>query len=61
MGQNVQAEAGANRSYQEQLARSLVACLGWEEAVHACSCRRAPSSNGRPPRVPVPPARIRSL
>jgi hypothetical protein len=36
MGQNVQAEAGANRSYQEQLARSLVACLGWEEAVHAC-------------------------
>ncbi len=24
------------RSYQEQLAHSLLNCLGWEEAVHAC-------------------------
>jgi hypothetical protein len=24
------------RSYQEQLAHSLLDCLGWEEAVHAC-------------------------
>ena len=36
MGQNRHVEAGDNRSYQEQLARSLVACLGWENAVRAC-------------------------
>lgn len=24
------------RSYQEQLALSLLDCLGWEQAVHAC-------------------------
>lgn len=24
------------RNYQEQLALSLLDCLGWEEAVHAC-------------------------
>ncbi|MDH3595936.1 MAG: hypothetical protein OEM93_13915 [Rhodospirillales bacterium] len=36
MGQNRHVEAGDNRSYQEQLAHSLVACLGWEDAVRAC-------------------------
>jgi hypothetical protein len=36
MGPEIHADAGDNRSYQEQLAQSLLACLGWEEAVRAC-------------------------
>ena len=36
MGPRIHADAGDNRSYQEQLAHSLVACLGWEQAVRAC-------------------------
>ena len=36
MGQDVHTENPDNRSYQEQFAHSLVASLGWEEAVYAC-------------------------
>ena len=36
MGQEVRNESPENRSYQQQLADSLVASLGWEEAVYAC-------------------------
>ncbi len=36
MGQEVHNERSDNRSYQQQFADSLVASLGWEEAVYAC-------------------------
>jgi hypothetical protein len=36
MGPEIHADARDNRSYQEQLAQSLLASLGWEDAVRAC-------------------------
>jgi hypothetical protein len=36
MGQDVRTQSSDNRGYQEQFAHSLVASLGWEEAVYAC-------------------------
>ncbi len=36
MAQLIGSEDLNNRSYQEQLAHSLVDCMGWENAVHAC-------------------------
>jgi hypothetical protein len=36
MGQDVRTESSDNRGYQEQFAHSLVASLGWEEAIYAC-------------------------
>lgn len=36
MGQDIGTESSDNRGYQEEFAQSLVASLGWEEAVYAC-------------------------
>ena len=36
MADHAATETLETRSYQEQLALSLLNCLGWEEAVHAC-------------------------
>ena len=36
MGEDARTEVTDNRGYQEQFAQSLVASLGWEEAVYAC-------------------------
>ncbi len=36
MAEHTAPETLETLSYQEQLALSLLNCLGWEEAVHAC-------------------------
>jgi len=36
MAEHAAPQALETRCYQEQLALSLLDCLGWEQAVHAC-------------------------